>query len=283
MSGREMRKQVYLWLGALALAACASPQPAPPPPPPRPPALRVAVPRNSPPYAFRRDGRMVGLEVDFAQELATALGRPLELMTVDWDDIIGDIEARRMDVAMAGLTVTPARAALIGFSDPFLRTGLVAVMRREDVPHFKTTASVLRTREAIGVVAGTIAERFVREHARNASVTVYPSALAAIDELRERRVTLVVHDAPVAMWFAAADEANLGVLADFLDDEQLAWGLHRDDATLRAAVNGVLAHWRKDGTRDRILARWVPYGQRREPGDRRPATRGKKAAPARAP
>jgi ABC-type amino acid transport substrate-binding protein len=33
---------------------------------------------------------------------------------------------------------------------------------------------------------------------------------------------------------------------------------------LRSAVNEVLARWRRDGTRDRILARWLHYWQRLE-------------------
>ena len=167
---------------------------------------------------------------------------------------------------MAGLTITRARQVLIGFSEPYLRSGLLAVMRREDVPRFTSVSSVLRTTQPIGVVTGTTAERFVREHAPSASVAVYPTAPAAMDELRQRRVTFVVHDAPVAIWFAAGDEANLGVLLELLNEEQLGWGLSRDDETLRSAVNGVLARWRTDGTRERILARWVPYWQRLEAG-----------------
>ena len=229
---------------------------------PRPPALRVAVSPSTPPYAFKQGGQLVGLEVDFARELAAALGRPLDLVEIDWGDLIPAVRTRRADILMAGMTVTRARQVQIAFSDPYLRSGLLTVMRKEDVPRFKTVSRVLGTTEPIGVITGTTAERFVREHARDAPVMVYPTVQAAMDELRQRRVTLVVHDAPVAIWFAASDEASLGVLLELLDQEALGWGLPRDDETLRSAVNGVLARWRTDGTRDRLLGRWVPYWQR---------------------
>jgi ABC-type amino acid transport substrate-binding protein len=247
-------------LACLALVACASKVP----PAPRVAALRVAVPRANPPYAFRQEGRLVGLEVDFARELAAALGRPLQLVETDFTQLIAALRAGRADVAMGGLTITRARGVQIGFSDPYLRSGLLAVMRREDVSRFGRPSSVLRTSEPIGVVSGTTAERFVREYAPYAGVLPYPDAQAAINELLQRHVTLVVHDAPVAIWFASADEANLAVLLDLLNEEQLGWGLPPGDATLRDAVNGALARWRTDGTRDRILARWVPYWQRLE-------------------
>jgi len=249
-------------LGVIGLAACSPQRPTVP----AAPALRVVVPLNTPPYAFRQENRLVGLEVDFARELAAALRRPLDLVETDFGDIIPAVQQQRADLAMAGLTITRARQVLIGFSDPYLRSGLLAAMRREDVPRFKSASSVLRTSEPMGVVAGTTGDRFVREHAPNASVLTYPTARAAMDELRQRRVTLVVHDAPVAIWFAAGDEANIGVLLELLDEEHLGWGMRREDDGLRAAVNGVLARWRTDGTRERILGRWVPYWQRLEAG-----------------
>jgi polar amino acid transport system substrate-binding protein len=256
------RTQLVVCLAVIGLAGCAPRRPVVP----AAPALRVVVPGNAPPYAFRQENRLVGLEVDFARELAAALGRPLDLAELEFGDVIPAVQSRRADLAMAGLTITRARQVLIGFSEPYLRSGLLTAMRREDVPRFKSAKSVLRTREPTGVVAGTTAERFVREHAPNAEVTVYPTARAAMDELRQRRVTLVVHDAPVVIWFVSGDEANLGVLLELVNEEQLGWGLPRDDEPLRSAVNGVLARWRTDGTRERILARWVPYWQRLESG-----------------
>jgi ABC-type amino acid transport substrate-binding protein len=252
-------------LGVVLLSACASQRAAVP----AAPTLRVAVPHNVPPYAFRQDDRLVGLEVDFARELGAALGRPVDLVEMEFTDILAALRDRRADLAMAGMTITPARQVLMGFSDPYLRSGLLAAMRREDAPRFKSASSVLGTSEAIGVVTGTTADRFVREHVPHASVMVYPSARAAMDELKQGRVRLVVHDAPVVIWFTAGDEANIAALLELLNEEQLGWGLQRGDETLRSAVNGVLARWRTDGTRDRILGRWVPYWQRLEAGTAR--------------
>jgi polar amino acid transport system substrate-binding protein len=262
MSGRAAIRHLTLCVSVVALAACAHRGPAPAAPAP----LRVAVPGDTPPYAFHQEGQLVGLEVDFAREMATALGRPLELLEFDWRDLIPALRSGRADVIMAGMTITPARQVLVAFSDPYVRSGLLATMRREDAARFKTTRSVLSTTDPIGIVEGTTADRFVRERAPTASVSAYPSVLSAIRELRQRRVMLVVHDAPVAVWFAAGDEANLAVLLELLNQEDLGWAFRQDDQTLRADVNAVLARWRTDGTRERILGRWIPYWQRLESG-----------------
>ena len=267
MLGRNRRTAVTLALTLLALAGCRTGSGRPAAPSgvaPTSPPLRVGVTPSSPPFAFRQGGELVGLEVDFARALAGALGRPLQLREVDWDDQIPTLLAGRTDVIMSGMTITPARQVRMAFSDPYLSSGLLAVVRRGDRDRYPDGKTVLRKVGAIGVVGGTTGERFVREHARNASVSVYPTPAAAVMELQQHRVDAVIHDAPVLLWFVSGHEAELAPVLDPLNREELGWGLRPSDDELRAAMNGALARWREDGTRERILSRWIPYLSRLE-------------------
>ena len=153
MLGRNSRTAVTLALTLLALAGCrtGSGQPAAPSPPPSPP-LRVGVTPSSPPFAFRQGGELVGLDVDFARALAGALGRPLQLREVDWDDQIPTLLAGRTDVIMSGMTITPARQVRMAFSDPYLSSGLLAVVRRGDRDRYPDGKTVLRKVSGVGVV-----------------------------------------------------------------------------------------------------------------------------------
>jgi ABC-type amino acid transport substrate-binding protein len=160
MLGRHIRTALALGLGLAALTGCA----------PRPPAglpsersLRVGITPNSPPFASRQGGGLVGLEVDFARELTRALGRSLELKALDWDQLIPALTADRIDLIMSGMTITRARQVQIAFSDPYLLSGLIAVVRRGDAARYPDAKSVLRTPGSIGAVANTTGERFVRE------------------------------------------------------------------------------------------------------------------------
>jgi ABC-type amino acid transport substrate-binding protein len=225
--------------------------------------LRVGIMSDSPPYSLMQGGRPAGLEVDFARELGAALGRRLEFVPLDWEDQIPALLDRRTDIIMSGITITRARELTIAFSQPYLRSGLIALVRRADLGRYPTAAAVLGTRERVGVVAGTTGERFVREHCR-APLSTYPTASAAALELTQNRIDLFIHDAPVALWAVSRDEANLAPVLAPLDEESLGWAFRRDDDALRAAADAALARWRTDGTRARILTRWLPYWERLE-------------------
>ena len=256
---------------AVIAGACARPQ-APSLSSVRPPAgapqLRVLISAANPPYAFPEGDRFVGIEVDFANELAAALGRPLALRALDFDQIIDTLAGGGADLAMAGLTVTPAREVQIAFADPWVRSGLLVLVRREDANLYPTPESVVTRGQAIGVIHATTGERYVNQRVQSSAIMAYPTAQAAVDELRARRIDALVHDAPVVIWFASRDEAMLAPILKLLGDEPLAWGLRRGDELLRQQVNDVLARWRSDGTYERILGRWLPYWQRLESAGR---------------
>jgi ABC-type amino acid transport substrate-binding protein len=245
----------------LLLCGCASPPP--PKPAPHVEPLRVGISLNAPPYAFLRGDDFAGVEVDFARALAQQLGRPVQLVDMSWRDLIPALQSGRIDVIMSGMSVTRAREAAIGFTQPYLRSGLVPMVRREDAPRRREAGKGFRCGSGIGVSAGTTGERFVRERCPQ-DVVVYPSIGDAIDELKQRRIDTVVTDAPIVIWYVSQDEANLAVVLDPLTSEDLAWGVRRGDQALRADLDGAIAVWRTDGTRARILGRWIAYWQQLE-------------------
>jgi ABC-type amino acid transport substrate-binding protein len=260
---------LLLGIGALTVVACATPSSGPQTlPPPGPKALRVGVSSDSPPYAVRRGDGLTGLEVDFARALSQELRRPLTLVDLPFTQQMPQLANGRIDVIMAGMSVTRARELRLVFAEPYLRSGLVAVMRRSEMGRYDTVDAVMESSAVIGVVEGTTGDKFGHERMQASQVIVYPNASAAVGELRGNRIDLLITDAPVAAWFVSMYEADLGVLTKLLDEEPLAWGLRRDDEQLLAATNAALAKWRNDGTLARILNRWVPFWRKLAPAAR---------------
>lgn len=230
------------------------------PPPPGPPPLRIGVNSTSPPYVFQQDGRYVGMEVDFARQLGQALGRQVRFVDLPFDQILPALLENRIDIAMSGLTITKLREMRVAFSDPYLRSGLLAMMQRRDLERFPTVASVLSCNARISVVNGTTGEKFIRQRCAQGG-TIYPtnSTEIAISEVKLGRSDVLIQDAPIVVWAVSANEGVLAFLRQPLNREDLGWAMRRDDEALVAQVNGVLARWQANGTRAAVLDRWVPY------------------------
>jgi len=250
------------WLvGLLVALSCSAPVSTSSRPAGRSRDLIVGTSGESPPYATRRAGDLVGLEIDLAAALGKALDRQVRFVDLPWDELFDALAAGRVDIVMAGVTVTPEREVRFGFSDPYLRASIAALVRREDAKRFASRDAVCTSPIDVGVVGQTTGERYVRERCPAIIARVYQTAGDAVLELRGRRIDAVVHDGPVLAWLLS-QQPELEMIPTGIANQRLAWMLRRDDRPMREAANAALATMRKDGSLERILQRWVPKVER---------------------
>jgi polar amino acid transport system substrate-binding protein len=70
-----------------------------------------------------KNGDMIGFEVDVASKVATDMGAKVEFFPTAWDGIIPALLARKFDVIISGMSITPKRALQVNFSIPYAHTG----------------------------------------------------------------------------------------------------------------------------------------------------------------
>ena len=94
-------------------------------------ALMVGVKPDYPPFGFRdASGQIVGLEVDLARDIADRIGVPLKLMSVSASSRIQFLQQGDIDMIIATMAVTEARAREIGLVEPYYFASGVAVLSR---------------------------------------------------------------------------------------------------------------------------------------------------------
>ena len=81
----------------------------------------------------------------------------------------------------------------------------------------------------------------------------------AIQALVEERIDMFVDDAPVIWWKATAQEAQgLMLIPFFLTEEDLAWGVRKDDTALLESANLFLESWKSSGKLKSAIKQWIP-------------------------
>ena len=221
---------------ALMVSSCGTMK-APPPP------LRVGVTPNYPPIIMLAGQKAAGVECDFAVQLASELGRPLELMPVPWDLQMDELEAGRTDIVMSGLTVTMARQARVAFCEPYMDNPLMAVVRRGESGRF----------------ASASADAFVRRKCPNGKILPLATRDDVVFYLANQRIDLFIDDMAAAVQIVTSNENRLELVPIPLESQQLAWAVRADDVVLLAQANEALARWYANGLLNQILDRWMPY------------------------
>lgn len=76
-----------------------------------------------PPYEYLgANGQVVGAEIDLVNAIAEELGVKAEIVSAEFDSIIGTVITGKADMGASGFTITEERAKSVDFSIPFVRS-----------------------------------------------------------------------------------------------------------------------------------------------------------------
>ena len=68
--------------------------------------LKMATEATFPPYEYRENGEIKGIDVDIVREIAKRNGYTSEVIDMKFDAVITSVQTKKADIAAAGITVT---------------------------------------------------------------------------------------------------------------------------------------------------------------------------------
>jgi ABC-type amino acid transport substrate-binding protein len=260
-SNRQPFPAILFCLFAVVMAGCAT-RPAPAPLKPAEvihPPLRVGVTPNYPPLIYKAGKELAGLEPVFARMLGEALDREVRFVELKWDDQIPALEKGNIDIIMSGLPVTKLRAHLIAFTEPYLLTGQLMLIRAQDFQRFKVPQVIVYSRVKIGVEQATSGDIFVSNRCLQAERVAFKSTPKGVTALKGGNIDVFIHDAPMIWRLAAEHEADgLMVVNSPLTQDYLAWAVRKNDREFLADINRVRQQWLESGELQNLLLDWIP-------------------------
>lgn len=223
--------------------------------------LRVGISANAPPLVYKAGSKLQGLEIDFAGQLAAHLGMQVKFVELPWSKQLTSLEEGRIDIIMAGMTVTPKRSYRVSFAKPYLKSGQILLVRMKQANRFSSGIySLMGNRYTIATISGTTGDFFITKTINGAKIVRYKTSKEAVKGLIAGTVDAVVHDAPVICYYAAAHEADkLTPILQMATEEHLAWAVNKVDSALLEKVNGFVDEINADGRLQATIKRWIPY------------------------
>ena len=203
--------------------------------------LTMATNATFPPYEMTTDsGEFEGIDIDTAKAIADKLGLELQIDDMDFDAALLSVQQGKADIAMAGVTVTDERKAVMDFSDSYA-TGIQSII----VPNDSDIASP-------DDLAGYI---YCSDDFGDDAVVAYDNGLTAVQALNNGQVDAVVIDNAPAKEYVAANP-GLKVLDTSYAEEDYAIGMAKG-SSLEAAVNAALEELKADGTLQAIVDKYI--------------------------
>ena len=221
------------------------------------PVLKMATNAYFQPYEYYENGKIIGIDAEIAAAIAEYLGYELVMEDMEFDTIITAVKEGSVDFGMAGMTVTEDRLKEIDFTNSYAK-GVQAIIVPEKSP-IKHVDDLYAEGASykIGVQQGTTGDIYATDDFGAENVTPYNNGNNAVLALTGGDVDCVIIDIEPAKALVAANE-GLKILETSYADEDYAICVSKGNQELLDKINEAIVALTKDGTIDRIIAKYIP-------------------------
>lgn len=220
--------------------------------------LTVGTNAAFPPFEYvGEDGKPAGFDIALIEAIGEELGVEVEVQDMEFDSLVAAIGSK-IDVAIAGMTVTDERKEQVDFSDPYYdAVQYVLVAEGSDIASYDDLKG-----KAIGSQLGTTGDFLsedIQKEDDSTSIHTYNKAVDAVTDLSNGRLDAVILDKNPAEVFASEYDGIVALDgADFnFETEEYAIALPKGSEELQKKINEALQTLKDNGTYDKLVETYI--------------------------
>ena len=229
-----MKKYLILIIIALLLTGCSSRED------------KLVTEAAFAPYEYYSDGEIKGVDVDIMKAVAKKMNKELKVKDVAFDSIIAEVKTKKSDVGAAGISYTEERAKQVDFSIPYVESKQVIVVRKDS--NIKGPKDLKNIKVAVQL--GTVADSVLSDEYKTVQLVREKKFMAAIQDLKDNKVSAVVMDELPAVRLIGA---NLKVLDEAVAVDSYSVIVDKGNTELLKVINEVIEELKNKGEIDRYL------------------------------
>ena len=212
-----------------------------------------------PPFEYTTTNGLVGefdgIDVAIAKKIAEADGKELQINDMEFDGLISAVSTGKIDMAVAGMTVTDERKQNVDFSDTYYVAAQVMVVAadNEDIK----SAEDIKKGKKVGVVIGYTGDSLVTEMGvDDNNITRANRGIDIVQDVKNGKLDAVVIDSATGK--ALAEANGLKVVEDpkAFETEEYAIAVKKGNKELVDKINKVLAEMKKSGEIEKLAVKY---------------------------
>ncbi len=214
----------------------------------------VGTSADFPPFEYVQNGQYVGFDMDLIQAIGKVEGFQVEIRDMSFDSLIPALKSGIIDIAIAGMTITPERLQVVDFSNPYWSADQDVIVKKDS----NYNLTVLFGNHKVGVQTGTTGDLWVSDNLIKTgilkSIVRYESFIYALQALINGEVNAVVLDSPVAERFAQTQPVS--IVGIIITNENYGIAVNKGNKTLLDMINDGLAKIKASGQLSQLVDKY---------------------------
>ncbi|MFQ6009435.1 MAG: basic amino acid ABC transporter substrate-binding protein [Candidatus Zixiibacteriota bacterium] len=192
-----------------------------------------------------------GFDIDLIKEICKINDWQPKFVTTSFDRLISGLIDKKYDVVISAMSITPQRAALVDFSDPYYLAGQSIAVPLDDST--TSTAEDLMGKK-VGVQRGTTGEQMAKKM-EGLHVYSFDNIGAAFDELAKGNLDVVLNDFPTTRAYIKT-QGKAKIVGEILSTEYYGIAVRKGEQNLLADINKALKAIKSSERFKEIHVKW---------------------------
>lgn len=220
--------------------------------------LHIGTEGALPPFeVLQPDGSVTGFDIDIAQALCQKIKAKCDVTASDFDGLIPSLEAKKIDLVSASLSITEERKKAVDFTDPIYTNRLQFVAPKDG--EFKTDKDSLKGK-VIGAQRSTLSSTWLEDHyGKDVDIKLYDTQENTFLDLASGRIDAVLVDVfPAIEWLKSDTGKDFELKGQpVFEGDKIGIAVRKGDPVLKK-LNAALKEIRNDGTYKKINDKYFP-------------------------
>ncbi|HCY6367949.1 TPA: ABC transporter permease subunit [Staphylococcus aureus] len=218
--------------------------------------LRVGLSADYAPMEFEHtvNGKTeyAGVDIDLAKKIAKDNNLKLKIVNMSFDSLLGALKTGKIDIIISGMTSTPERKKQVDFSDSYMMTKNIMLVKKDKVNDYKDIKDF--NNKKVGAQKGTEQEKTAQTEIENASITSLSRLPDVILALKSGKVEGVVVEKPVAEAYLKQNP-KLGISNVKFNEEEkdTVIAVPKDSPKLLSQINKTIKEVKDKGLIDKYM------------------------------
>lgn len=208
------------------------------------------------PYEFHAmvDGKdqIVGFDVELAKEISKDLGVELEIKEMEFEALIGALQAGQIDMIISGMNPDDKRKQAIDFSEIYYVSQHGVLVNKNDVDKYKEVADLAGKK--IGAQLGSTQQGIAQDKVDNAQLTLLANVNNLVLELKTGKIDALITEKPVAEMAMKSNDTLALCPIEFKEESGgNAVGMQKGSKALTEAVNKTIKRLQDSGELNKFI------------------------------
>lgn len=218
--------------------------------------LRVGLSADYAPMEFEHtvNGKTeyAGVDIDLAKKIAKDNNLKLKIVNMSFDSLLGALKTGKIDIIISGMTSTPERKKQVDFSDSYMMTKNIMLVKKDKVNEYKDIKDF--NNKKVGAQKGTEQEKIAQTEIENASITSLSRLPDVILALKSGKVEGAVVEKPVAEAYLKQNP-KLGISNVKFNEEEkdTVITVPKDSPKLLSQINKTIKEVKDKGLIDKYM------------------------------